>query len=338
MDEMWWRAEPHDLHRVTDRVSTLYVERTHVDRNDNALILINKERTVQVPAVLLAVVLLGPGTRVTHAAMNLLGDSGTAVCWVGEHGVRLYAAGLGPSRGAHFLRRQAYLVSRRDERIGVARRMYGMRFPADDVSGATMQQLRGREGTRVKRIYRAHAERTGVQWTGRKYVRGEPNAAGDDVNRALSMANSCLYGICHAGIVGIGASPGLGFVHTGSAISFVLDIADLYKAEFTIPLAFDLTAGGWTKESDIRSAFREKLVDGKLLARIVHDVRDLLREDETESTDHDSLLLWDEKAGDVSGGKNWAGEGAEFGDHIVVDGSPGTAEPVEGVAGEATEP
>ena len=84
---MWWRAEPQDLHRVTDRVSSLYVERAHVDRDDNAVVLVNKERTVRVPAAFVAVLLLGPGTRVTHQAITLLGDSGTSVCWVGEHGV-----------------------------------------------------------------------------------------------------------------------------------------------------------------------------------------------------------------------------------------------------------
>jgi CRISPR-associated protein Cas1 len=319
---MWWRAEPHDLHRVTDRVSSLYVERTHVDRDDNALILINKERTVRVPAVLVAVVLLGPGTRVTQPAMNLLGDSGTAVCWVGEHGVRMYAAGLGPSRGSRFLTQQAYLVSRRDERLAVARQMYAMRFPGEDVGKATMQQLRGREGARIKRVYRDHAKRTGVPWSKRVYVAGQPFDAGDDVNRILSAAHSCLYGICHAGIVGIGASPGLGFVHTGSAISFVLDIADLYKAEYTIPLAFDLAAAGRVEERDVRLAFRDRLVDGRLLHRIIDDVRSLLTPIDGQAEDQDRNFLWDEREGVVTGGTNWGHDGDDWllTDHLVVSG------------------
>ncbi len=319
---MWWRAEPHDLHRVVDRVSSLYVERTHVDRDENAVVLINKERTVRVPAALVAVVMFGPGTRVTHAAMNLLGDSGTAVCWVGEHGVRHYAAGLGPSRGSKFLVRQAYLVSRRQERLAVARRMYGMRFPGEDVSSATMQQLRGREGARIRKLYRANAQRTGVPWSGRAYVGGQPFEAGDDVNRVLSAAHSCLYGICHAGIVGLGASPGLGFVHTGSAISFVLDIADLYKAEYTIPLAFDLVAAGKTDERDVRLTFRDRLVDGRLVRQIVDDVRDLLRPADSEEGDDDEKLhLWDERRGTVAGGRDWSGaSGPLIDDHIVVRG------------------
>lgn len=308
---MWWLSNPQDLHRVEDRVSTLYVERCHIDRDDNAVVLVNRERTVQVPAALVASLLIGPGTRVTSAAVRLLADSGTAVCWVGERGVRLYASGLGPSRGAGLIMRQAYLVTRTRERLAVARRMYGMRFPDEDVSSATMQQLRGREGARVKQIYRSEAARTGVKWKTRSYRPGEPFAAGDDVNRLLSAGHSCLYGICHAAIVGIGASPALGFVHTGGATSFVLDIADLYKAEYTIPLAFDLTAAGRVEERDVRLAFRDRVADGRLMARVIYDIKDLLLDKDQDTSDEDGLHLWDEFDGSVAGGINWAVEYAD---------------------------
>ncbi len=318
---MWWRAEALDLHRVTDRVSTLYVERTHVDREDNAIVLINKERTVRVPAAMVAVILLGPGTRVTHGAMNLLGDSGTSVCFVGEHGVRLYMGGMGTSRGSRLLQRQAHLVSRKRERLEVARAMYSMRFPGEDVGTQTMQQLRGREGVRVRRLYKEHAKRTGVAWSGRSYVSGDAFAKGDDVNRLLSAGHACLYGICHASIVGLGLSPGLGFVHTGSAMSFVLDIADLYKADYTIPLAFDLAARSMTEERDMRLALRDRFADGRLLHRIVTDVQSLLG---VELRDQDELALWDDRLGSVAGGVDWSKQGdADLRvplDHHVVSG------------------
>lgn len=303
---MWWLADPQDLHRVSDRISSVYVERCHVDRADNSVVLVNKERTVRVPAAMLATLLLGPGTRITTAAVALLADSGTAVCWVGEHGVRFYANGIGPSRSGELLMRQAYLVTRTKERLNVARRMYAMRFPDEDVSTCTMQQLRGREGARVKKLYRENSNRTGVAWNGRIYLPGQPFEAGDDVNRLLSAGHSCLYGVCHAAIVGIGASPALGFVHTGNATAFVLDIADLYKADLTIPLAFDLAGQGLTTERDARTAFRDKVTDGRLMSRIVRDIKDLLAEDGTEFTDEDLNELWDEKLGTVPGGVNWA--------------------------------
>lgn len=308
---MWWLANPQDLHRVEDRLSTLYVERCHVDRDENAVVLVNKERTVRVPAALVASMLIGPGTRVTHAAIRLLADSGTAVCWVGERGVRMYATGLGASRGSELIMRQAYLVSRTKERLDVARRMYGKRFPGEDVSSATMQQLRGREGARMKKLYRELSTRTGVKWSGRAYVPGDAFAAGDDVNRLLSAGHSCLYGICHAAIVGIGASPALGFVHTGGATSFVLDIADLYKAEFTIPLAFKLAAAGRTTERDARTAFRDLVASGQLMGRIIKDIKELLLGEGRDLSDEDTNFLWDERSGAVAGGMNWASDLAD---------------------------
>lgn len=220
----------------------------------------------------------------------------------------MYASGLGPSRGSQLITRQAYLVTRTSFRLDVARRMYAMRFPDEDVSRLTMQQLRGREGSRVKRIYRQHAERTGVPWSGRLYRPGEPFAAGDDINRLLSAGHSCLYGVCHAAIVGLGASPALGFVHTGGATSFVLDIADLYKAEYTIPLAFDLAARGHISEREVRTGFRDKVASGSLMSRIVHDIKDLLLGTDRDTSDDDANDLWDEELGSVPGGINWAND------------------------------
>lgn len=305
MPDIWWKAHPHDLHRLADRVSSVYVERSHVDRDDNAVVIINKRETVRVPAAMIAVMLLGPGTRVTHQAIAVLADSGTAVCWVGERGVRLYATGVGPARGAGLLHRQAWLVTRPKERLAVARAMYAMRFPGEDVSKATMQRLRGREGRRLRDVYKAQSQRTGVPWKRREYRAGDAFAAGDDVNRLISAANAALYGISHAVIVGLGASPGLGFVHSGNATSFVQDIADLYKVEYSIPLAFDLAAQGLVDERDARVGLRELIVRDKLLGRIVDDVKSLLSPKGTEIPDIETNELWDERSGTVAGGVNY---------------------------------
>ncbi|WP_018252988.1 type I-E CRISPR-associated endonuclease Cas1e [Salinispora mooreana] len=329
---MWWLADPKDLHRISDRLSSVYVDRCHIDRDDNAVVLVNRERTIRVPAAMVATLLLGPGTRITNAAVRLLADSGTAICWVGEYGVRFYASGLGPSRSGELLLRQAYLVTRTKERLAVARRMFGMRFPGEDVSTATMQQLRGREGARVKKIYREQSVRTGVPWDGRTYKPGQPFEAGDDINRLLSAAHSCLYGISHAAVVGLGASPALGFIHTGGATSFVLDIADLYKAEFTIPIAFDLAAKGLTSERDARTAFRDRVRDGKLMTRIVRDIKSLLLEDGHAFTDEDLHELWDDELGNVPGGINWASDYADSLNEqafIAVSGPPVDDEKVD---------
>ena len=304
---MWWLSSSHQLARIEDRMSTIYVERCHVDRVDNGVVIVNRERTIQIPAAWIASLLLGPGTRITHGAVRLLADSATTVCWVGENGIRMYAAGQSVAKSSALVMRQAYLVTRPRERLNVARKMYLMRFPGEDVSDATMQQLRGYEGSRVKKIYRAESKRTGVKWNGRVYVAGDAFAAGDDVNRLLSAGHSCLYGISHAAIVGLGGSAALGFVHTGKANSFVLDIADLYKAEYTIPLAFDLASEGRVDERDARAAFRDRLAEDKLMARIVADILRLLKVDQTD-VELDRNELWDDKGIGVAGGRNYDDE------------------------------
>ncbi len=299
---MWWRTKPADVGRVDDRLSTIYVSHARIDRDGNALVLERVTGAVHLPVAMTAAVLLGPGVSITHAAVVLLADSGTSVAWVGEQGVRMYAHGLATTRSAPLLLRQAWLVSSPSRRLGVARRMYGMRFPGEDVSKLTMQQLRGREGARVRTAYRAESERTGVPWRGRQYVPGQALAVGDDVNRLLSAAHTSLYGLVHAAVVSVGCSPGLGFVHTGGALAFVHDIADLYKAEISIPCAFDAAASGKPSETAVRHAVRDRVKGARLLERAVQDIYELLDEPQQE--------LFLEGSQDDEGPRLWADEGS----------------------------
>ena len=298
-----------ELVRAQDRVSFVYVERCLVNRQDNAITIQDERGTVHLPAATLGALLLGPGTNVSHQAMVLLAESGSTAVWVGERGVRYYAHGRGLSNSSRLLEAQAAAVSNQSSRLRVARDMYAMRFPEDDVSRATMQQLRGREGTRVKRLYRAHAERTGVTWTKRQYdMQGFDNAT--EINQALSAATTCLYGITHAVVVALGCSPGLGFVHTGHARSFVYDVADLYKAEVAIPVAFDVVARGADDiPAETRRSVRDAVRDGRLLDRCARDIRRLLLPDSDEDgQDWNVVQLWDGGNRSVSGGTAYADE------------------------------
>jgi CRISPR-associated protein Cas1 len=297
------------LPQMRDRLSFLYLERCVINRVDNAITITDMRGTVHVPAATLSVLLLGPGTKVTHRAMDLIGDSGTSVCWVGERGVRYYAHGRPLTHSSRLLIAQAALVSNTRSRIDVARKMYAMRFENEDVSKMTMQQLRGREGARIRSVYRKLAKKTGVKWDGRIYD-VDDYEAGDPVNKALSAANACLYGVAHSVIVAVGCSPGLGFIHTGHERSFVYDIADLYKAELTIPTAFEVAAGCGEKD-DIgaltRRAVRDAINDGHILTRIVKDIRYLLLETATENEiEAEILMLWDDKQGTVAGGVSYS--------------------------------
>ncbi|SNR83702.1 CRISPR-associated protein, Cas1 family [Haloechinothrix alba] len=302
-------SEPTELARVIDRVSFVYLERCVVNRDSNAITATDERGTVHVPAASVGALLLGPGTTITHQAITLMSDSGSTVVWVGEQGVRYYAHGAGLARTSRLLEAQAEAVSNRRSRLRVARDMYAMRFPDEPVDELTMQQLRGREGARVRQVYREHAQRTGVEWSRRSYDVDDWEA-GDPVNQALSAANSSLYGVVHSVIIALGCSPALGFIHTGHSRSFVYDIADLYKAEMTIPVAFDVAASeSEDVAGDVRRQVRDALHGGRLLQRCSRDIRRLILgiegEDADEDTYLDNVALWDEQAGTVSAGVSY---------------------------------
>jgi CRISPR-associated protein Cas1 len=191
--------------------------------------------------------------------------------------------------------------------------MYAMRFPNEDTTGLTMQQLRGREGARIRRLYRLHAERTGVSWSRRSYDPGDFDT-GSPVNQALSAANTSLYGVVQAVIVALGCAPGLGFVHTGHVLSFVFDIADLYKAEATIPIAFDIASRDVADiGAETRRAVRDHMSGGAFLEACVRDIKTLLSEDDglveygpEAFDDPDVVMLWDGNGRAVSGGVSYS--------------------------------
>lgn len=305
--------ELSELVRVEDRISFVYFEHCIISRSDNAITVRDDKGTIHVPAASLGVLLLGPGTDITHQALMVIGDNGATVIWVGERGVRMYAFGRPLTHSAVFLQRQAELVSNTRKRLGVARAMYQMRFPGEDVGNLSMQQLRGKEGARVRGIYRALSRETGVKWDKRTYDH-EDFDAGSEINKALSAANTCLYGVAHSVIVALGCSPGLGFVHVGHERSFVYDVADLYKAEISIPVAFE-TAALHPDDigSSVRHAMRDKLYDLSLMTRMAQDIKALLgfSIDDHIQDEGDHVGLWDEKLGEVSAGKSYGDAGSE---------------------------
>lgn len=295
------------LPKIGDRVSFIYVEHAKISRKDSAVTVVDADGIVQIPVAMIGVFLLGPGTDISHRAVQLLGETGTSICWVGEHGVRQYAHGRALSHSSRLLESQARLVSNQRSRLDVARRMYAMRFPGEDISKLTMQQLRGREGARVRKVYARLAKEYGVAWNGREY-KIDDFESGTPVNQALSVGNVALYGLVYSIIAALGLSPGLGFVHTGHDLSFVYDIADLYKAEITIPIAFQVASMA-DELVDIESVTRKKIRDfiyqSKLMERIVKDIQNILGVLEEESFDINQIYLWDDKKELVSHGVSY---------------------------------
>ncbi len=315
----------HELPRFEDRWSYLYLEYGTLDQGDTGLKFCNKGIDAALPINQLSLIMLGPGTTVTHAAVKALAGNNCLLAWVGEEGVRLYAHSTGGTFSARRLLRQARLASDEAERLAVARRMYQKRFPGADLAGKTMEQIRGMEGARVRAAYAKLAEHHGLEWTGRDYDQGDWYRA-TPANRALSAANACLYGVCHAAIVSAGYSAALGFIHTGKMLSFVYDVADLYKTDLTVPLAFRLAATVTDQlERAVRKACREAFYEFKLMDKLLPDIAEVLDagddlgESPGELEGRAVTLAAGGEAGGVPGEPEPAGEGRAVDEGVPED-------------------
>ena len=318
----------HLLPKIRDSWSYLYVEHARIDQEAKAIAIQDARGMTPVPCTSLALLMLGPGTTITHAAVNVLAQTGCLVAWTGEGAVRFYAQGMGETRSSKRLLWQAWQWAGVTRRLEVVTRMYRTRFAEHLDPALSLRQIRGKEGIRVREAYARASRETGVEWSGRQYNRANWTAS-DPINRALSAANSCLYGVCHAAIVSAGYSPSIGFVHTGKVLSFVYDIADLYKVELTIPAAFKAVQDqSENLERQVRLRCRDSFKESRLLARIVDDIdrvlgaRTATGEPTGELYDIDQAApggLWDPE-GDVAGGENYGyaevnetDDGADFG-------------------------
>jgi len=292
------KPERYELGRVQDRITFLYLEHAKLSRQDSAIQVLDDRGIVYVPAAMLNVLMLGPGVDVTHRAMELIGKAGLGVVWVGEQGVRQYAYGRALNHSSSLLVAQAELVSNQRSRLKIARKMYQMRFPDEDVSLLTMQQLRGKEGARIRQVYLEQSQTTGVAWSHREYNLDNFDDA-TPINKALTAAHQALYGLSYSVVSALGLSAGLGFVHTGHDLSFVYDFADLYKTEFSIPIAFKV-AEKYGEDPDIgsrtRLAMRDVFIENKLLRRMVKDLKQLMGTAEA-SGEVDVVKLWDDRLG-----------------------------------------
>jgi len=252
------------------RISTITVERGTVEVDGSSLVVadVNGVRS-KIPVGSLAVLMLEPGATITHAAIKLCAEARTLVLWTGEAGVRLYAAGSEGSAHSYNLLRQAQLALDPKKRLVVARAMYNFRFSDPAPTKRSIEQLRGMEGARVREIYRDLSKKYGVPWSGRSYDMNQW-AASDDINKAISAANSCLYGLCHAAILIGGLSAAIGFIHTGYALAFVHDMADLWKMETCVEAAFRVVAAG---EKDparfVRLHLRDLFRETRMLETII---------------------------------------------------------------------
>jgi CRISPR-associated protein Cas1 len=268
---------------IKDRAAIVFLEYGKIDVIDNAFVLVDKAGVrVQVPIGGLACLMLEPGTRITHAAVMLAARVGCLLVWVGEGGVRVYAVGQPGGARADRLLYQAKAALDEAARLKVVRRMYALRFGEEAPARRSIDQLRGIEGARVRQSYRHMASLHGVTWTGRRYDATSWSAA-DVANRCLSSATSCLYGLTEAAVLAAGYAPAIGFLHRGKPLSFVYDIADLFKFETVVPAAFSVAARhergrleSALVERAVRIACRDAFRQTNFLERIIPSIAEVL--------------------------------------------------------------
>lgn len=296
------KPELQELPRVENRLSFLYLEHAKIYKEDSALIAEDQEGLIKIPSHGFLVLLLGPGISLTHRAMELIADSGVTLVWTSEGALKYYAHGRSLSKNSALLIQQSKVTSNTRLHLEAVRRMYQLRFPDENFSDLTLQQMRGKEGARIKNVYRECALKYGISWQGRSY-NPKDFKSGDPVNRALSVGNACLYGLVCSVICALGLTPGLGLIHTGLELSLVYDIADLYKANLIIPMAFELAAASSVDiERRMRTEIRKGIYTQKLISRIVKDLGYIYNVSELEDIETSVLTLWDGKREGVEAG------------------------------------
>lgn len=262
---------------IKERLSILYIEYGRLDVLDGAFVVVDKSGVrTHIPVGGVVCLMLEPGTRVSHAACALAARVGTLLVWIGEAGVRLYSAGQPGGARSDKLLYQARLALDDNLRLKVVRKMYALRFGEEPPQRRSVEQLRGIEGARVRETYKRLAAQHGVEWKGRNYDTSEWDK-GDLPNRCLSAATSCLYGVTEAAVLAAGYAPAIGFIHTGKPLSFVYDIADVYKFDTVVPVAFRIAARKpGNPEQQVRLACRDAFRETHLLERIIPGIEDVL--------------------------------------------------------------
>lgn len=269
-----------NLPQIKDRYPFIYLERGRLEIDDSSVKWIDCDgQVMRLPIATITCLLLGPGTSITHEAVKVLAASNCTVCWVGEDSLLFYALGESPTADTRNMRRQVQLACNKEKALIVAKRMFSQRFPEADLEGKKLKEMMGMEGARVRRLYKEMAEKYKVNWYGRSYVPGKFELS-DLTNKILTACNAALYGLLSSCIYSLGYTPHIGFIHTGSPLPFVYDLADLYKEYLCIDLAFSQTielAGIYDKYR-VSSEFRNRVQTFGLLNRIKDDIDVLFKD------------------------------------------------------------
>lgn len=298
-----------ELLRVEDRISFLYLEFAALVRDGGSLKAVRDTGTLNIPVATVNVLWLGPSVTITHQAMTLIMECGTSLIWVGEDGLSFHASGRPLNGRTELLLAQAKIHTNPSLRLKCAKNMYRIRFGEDAPRDATsLNKLRGYEGARVKRVYTEYASRYNVRWGGRMFTPGDISKS-DAINQALTISHHCLYAVISGVVAGLGMHGGMSVVHNGTQNSFIYDIADLYKTEVCVPVAFRVIRDYSGLEGSrlahmVRAEMRVDMTAARIVPRAVKDIYKLLLSREVDAQYESSDYLWDTNES-VAGGTNY---------------------------------
>ena len=267
----------------TDRHGLLWLDRGRLEVEDGCLRFITAGGTLaagdyQIPHQSVSVILLGPGSSITHDALRLLANHGTALAAVGDDGVRIYTAPPLMPDTSTLARHQMMKWAKPQSRMAVARRMYAIRL-GEVLPSQNIEVLRGIEGARVKEMYRLMAERHGIEWKGRRYDRANPDA-GDLPNQALNHAATAVRSAAVIAVTATATIPQLGFIHEDSGQAFALDIADLFRDDLTLTIAFgaakEASEGLETVDKIVRRRASRQFAEKKVIPGMIDRIKQVL--------------------------------------------------------------
>ena len=262
-----------------DRWTPIYLEHGRIEVDDAAVKWIDSQgKTCLIPIATVSALILGPGTTVTHAAVKTAAQCNCPLFWLGEDGLRFYAFGITPNHDNSMARihAEAWAVPRK--RSEVARRMFRHRFPDVPTGGVSIEQLRGMEGRRVKKVYEELGQQFGVTWKGRNYSASNWNLS-DPINKALSSANASLYALIAAVCCSMGFIPQLGFVHKSGTLPFIYDAADLYKKETSWAAAFEaISINPQDDGTLVRKILKRNVEKTRMMKRAPDDLKALFED------------------------------------------------------------
>lgn len=266
------------LPQVKEKFPFIYLEAGRLEVDDSSVKWIDSTgNVVRLPIATISALLLGFGTTVTHAAVKACASANCTLCWVGEDSLLFYASGMSPTSNTRNFKKQMLLAADKTKSLSVARNMFNFRFPESDTANKTLKELMGMEGYRVKKLYADMAEKYQVGWKGRSYT---PNnfELSDTTNKILTSANAALYSLISSVVFSLGYSPYIGFVHSGSPLPFIYDLADLYKEHLTIDMAFSLTKdmAVYYDKYILLDDFRKRVIEARLLENLADDIHKIL--------------------------------------------------------------